>query len=424
MRFLISLALLLCLSYDALAVPAPSRPQRKGRSFKVDRIRRRVAHGPSALRKAYAKYGIVPTHFGLDLLDFEPIDPHQSSSTAVDDVAQPAETGAVSASAVQGGAEFVSPVTIGGQKVVMDFDTGSSDMWVISTNSPAAAQQGHTVFDPAKSTTFKTLDGATFNITYGDQSFANGIVGMDTVDIGGATVTNQAIGLPTQLSQTFIEDTASNGLVGLAFSNINTVRPQQQKTFFDNVAASLDEPVMTASLKADGTGVYEFGTIDQTKFQGNMVNVSVDPTNGFWQFQSAEFAVGNGALQQITTAPTAIADTGTTLMLSSPEVVMAYYSQVQGAVLANGVGGFIYPCNTQLPDLSVAVGGETLATIPGSLLTFSQVGVNTTTGQPVCFGGLQSNQGSSLQIYGDVFLKSMFVVFDKRGPSLGFASPA
>lgn len=28
-----------------------------------------------------------------------------------------------------------------------------------------------------------------------------------------------------------------------------------------------------------------------------------------------------------------------------------------------------------------------------------------------------------MQILGDVFLKSMFVVFDMRGPSLGIASP-
>lgn len=41
----------------------------------------------------------------------------------------------------------------------------------------------------------------------------------------------------------------------------------------------------------------------------------------------------------------------------------------------------------------------------------------------VCYGGVQSNSGSSLQIFGDVFLKALFVVFDQRGPSLGFASP-
>lgn len=42
---------------------------------------------------------------------------------------------------------------------------------------------------------------------------------------------------------------------------------------------------------------------------------------------------------------------------------------------------------------------------------------------PVCYGGIQSNQDTSLQILGDVFMKSMFVVFDKRGPSVAFASP-
>lgn len=42
----------------------------------------------------------------------------------------------------------------------------------------------------------------------------------------------------------------------------------------------------------------------------------------------------------------------------------------------------------------------------------------------VCFGGVQSNQGMPIQVFGDVFLKALFVVFDRRGPSLGLAAPS
>lgn len=259
--------------------------------------------------------------------------------------------------------------------------TDNFHRWVFNTQLPAAQQQSHTIYDPTKSQTFKQLNGATFSISYGDGSTAQGDVGTDTVDIGGATVQNQAVELATKVSGSFLQDAHSNGLVGLAFSQLNTVKPQPQRTFFDNIASQLDVPVMTASLKSRAVGSYEFGRIDSTKFTGQMANVSVDKSNGFWQFNSAQFAVGNGNLQAIQTAPTAIADTGTSLMLVSPEVATAYYAQVQGAVLSQQAAGFTFPCDTQLPSLSIAVGDNNLATVPPAVINFGVFGANTTTGQ-------------------------------------------
>lgn len=309
----------------------------------------------------------------------------------------------------------------------------------MSTATPGAAGTGHTVFDTSKSPTFNLIEDAWFQIQYGDSSFVAGRVGTDTVNIGGVTVPNQAIGIPLEVSQSFIEDVASNGLVGLGFRSLNTVEPQKQATFFGNVAPTLDEPVLTANLKSDAVGEYEFGVIDHTKYQGKLVNVPVDSSNGFWEFPSTVFVVGNGPEQGIKTAPSAIADTGTTLMLVSPEVVNAYYAQVNGAVLANGAGGYIYPCATELPSLAVAVDNVKVV-MPGAMMNFSKVGTNTTTGEErespglrqtgganhpaVCFGCLQSNQGTATQVFGDAFLRRLFVVFDLRGPSLGLAIPS
>lgn len=250
----------------------------------------------------------------------------------------------------------------------------------MSTRTPGAAQNGHTVFDPSKSPTFKVIEDASFQIKYGDSSYAAGLVGKDTVDIGGVEVENQAIGIPLEMSQSLMEDEASNGLVGLGFRSISTFEPEKKTTFFGNVAPSLDEPVLTASLKSDGVGEYEFGIIDEKKYQGQLVNVSVDASNGWWEFPSKVFSIGDGPRREIRRAPTAIADTGTSLIMASPEVVDAYYAQVKGSAFANRAGGFIYPCTTELPTLSLSVGNAKVV-IPGSFMNFSKVGRNTTSGE-------------------------------------------
>ena len=42
----------------------------------------------------------------------------------------------------------------------------------------------------------------------------------------------------------------------------------------------------------------------------------------------------------------------------------------------------------------------------------------------VCMGGVQSNQDSGLQILGDIFFQSFFVVFDYDNARIGFAPHA
>ena len=284
------------------------------------------------------------------------------------------QAGSVTATPENNEAEFISPVTVGGQTLNIDFDTGSSDFWVFNTQLGAASTAGHQVFNPAKSQTFKQMSGAQFSISYGDGSGAKGIVGTDTVQVGGVSFAAQAVELATTVSQSFAQDQTSDGLMGLAFSNINNVQPQKQKTFLDNVKSSLAEPVFTANLRGNSPGTYTFGSIDQSKFQGALTWVPVNNAQGFWQFGSEKFAVGGGQTQAATAGGQAIADTGTSLILADQTIVTAYYAQVQGAQNNAQQGGFVFPCDAKLPDLALDVGGVYMATVSGSDMVFAELG--------------------------------------------------
>lgn len=92
---------------------------------------------------------------------------------------------------------------------------------MFSSDLPEDQRQGHNYFDPSKSSTYKPLQGYSWNIGYQDGSGATGVVGTDTVVVGDTTVHNQAVELATQVSSEFLSD-SSDGLIGLAFSSVNT----------------------------------------------------------------------------------------------------------------------------------------------------------------------------------------------------------
>ncbi|KAK3396733.1 aspartic peptidase domain-containing protein [Sordaria brevicollis] len=176
----------------------------------------------------------------------------------------------------------------------------------------------------------------------------------------------------------------------------------------------------------------------------------------------------------------AIIDTGTSIILLPDSIVDKYYSYVPGAVYRSAYNVWTYPCDLAvpvhtrstppsgtgvaetnddgkgpgpapkekpvLPDFKVSFGakGGYHATVPGSLMNFSVIsildyesadgtsrpvslpvgGKEKKGGDPeeitVCMGGIQSNMGMDMGIFGDTFLKAVFVVLDMRG-RVGFA---
>lgn len=208
------------------------------------------------------------------------------------------------------------------------------------------------------------------------------------------------------------------GLLGLAFSSINTVSPDQQTTFFDTVKSSLAKKLFAVDLKAGKAGTYDFGYIDSSKYTGSIAYTAVDNSQGFWAFTAGGYSTGSGNATSGSIG-SSIMDTGTSLLYLPTSVCSSYYSKVSGAKVDNSQGGYTFPCRNTLPNFNVAIGGKTF-TVPGSYINYAPIDSSGTT----CFGGIQPNTGIGFTIFGDVFMKATYVVFDQTtsSPRLGIAA--
>ena len=105
------------------------------RAFKINRVQM-GSGSPSAVKAAYKAYSkwSIPMPDGL-------VDAHKAlqkkkkkgakaagGAAANTTAAAAGQTGNVTNTPEDGDVEFLSPITVGGQKMVMDFDTGSSDL--------------------------------------------------------------------------------------------------------------------------------------------------------------------------------------------------------------------------------------------------------------------------------------------------------
>lgn len=184
------------------------------------------------------------------------------------------------------GREYLIEVQVGtpAQAFNLTLDTGSSELWVPSTDCAAQVCPYHR-FDLKGSKTLN-LTREAFSIQYGIGN-AKGVYGYDTVALGDAIVTNQKIGLVSK-TQSILGVVAngvqSNGIFGLGYPGLNLVRGAHNDQPFafsllKQQEANLVDPVFSIYLnhyqQTGYSGELLFGGVDNTKFTGDLKYVPV-----------------------------------------------------------------------------------------------------------------------------------------------------
>ncbi|XP_078112173.1 gastricsin-like [Sander vitreus] len=300
------------------------------------------------------------------------------------------------------------------------FDTGSSNLWVDSTYCNTQACNAHTKFDPQQSSTF-SASGQSVYLPYGAGSLY-GQLGYDTVNVGGIVVTNQEIGLSTrEPSQPFLA-AKFDGILGLAYPGISV---GGQTPVMDNMISQnlLNADIFAFYLSRGGQQGSElsFGGVDNSMYQGQIYWTPVT-SETYWQIGIQGFQINGHETGWCSQGCQSIVDTGTS-SLTVPSQFMGNIMQAIGAQQSQ-YGMYMVDCSqiNNLPTLSFVISGTAFPLPPSAYIVqlnqngyqFCSVGITPTY--------LPSQNGQPLWIFGDVFLREYYSVYDRTNNRVGFAS--
>ncbi|GJJ14502.1 hypothetical protein Clacol_008766 [Clathrus columnatus] len=283
------------------------------------------------------------------------------------------------------------------QKFLVDFDTGSSDLWIPSSSCTVPGCDGKRKYDANRSSTSIPQNG-TFEISYGDNSTVFGDIVTDTITIAGITVTDQIFSPATNISSSFA-GTKRDGILGLALPEISQLgqNPFVNSAFNQGVIPSAE---FSFKLASNGSALF-IGGADHSKFTGSIEFHSVIDDTGFWLIGNGSVAVGQKTL---ISGMSTIIDSGTTDIIGPPSDVAKIYSTIPNATVFDAENGlYSFPCSST-PSISFSWGGR-------------QWPIKSNTGQtepgsPNCIGAIAGPDGTGLPdgvwVLGDKYVDISF----------------
>jgi len=313
-------------------------------------------------------------------------------------------------------AQYFSEISVGTPpqdfKVVLD--TGSSNLWVPSSECGSIACYLHQKYDHDSSSTYKK-NGSEFAIQYGSGALS-GYVSEDTVVIGDLKIKNQLFAEATSEPGLAFAFGRFDGILGLGYDTIsvNKIPPP----FYNMIDQGLlDEPVFAFYLSdtADGGDDSEaiFGGINKAHYTGDITYIPLR-RKAYWEVDLDAITFGDSSAELDSTG--VILDTGTSL-IALPSTLAELLNKEIGAKKSFN-GQYTVECDKRdsLPDM-----------------TFTLTGTNFTIGpydyilevQGSCISAFMGMDfpapAGPLAILGDAFLRRWYSVYDLKKNAVGLA---
>ncbi|KAL2072142.1 hypothetical protein VTL71DRAFT_11485 [Oculimacula yallundae] len=315
-------------------------------------------------------------------------------------------------------AQYFSEITIGTPpqtfKVVLD--TGSSNLWVPSSECGSIACYLHTKYDSSSSSTFKK-NGTSFEIRYGSGSLS-GFVSEDTMTIGDLKVKSQLFAEATEEPGLAFAFGRFDGILGLGFDTIsvNKIVPP----FYNMIDQGLlDEPVFAFYLGDTNNGEGDeseaiFGGVNKDHYTGKITEIPLR-RKAYWEVDLDAITFGDSTAELDNTG--VILDTGTSL-IALPSTLAELLNKEMGAKKGYN-GQYSVECEKRdsLPDMSFTLSGHNFTITPYDYILEVQGSCISS------FMGMDFPEPvGPLAILGDAFLRKWYSVYDLGKGTVGLAA--
>ncbi|VDK32748.1 unnamed protein product [Taenia asiatica] len=317
-------------------------------------------------------------------------------------------------------AQYYGEIELGtpGQKFMVVFDTGSSNLWVPSKKCSwfDIACWLHNKYDSAKSTTYKA-NGTEFAIQYGTGSLT-GFLSTDTIKLSDIRAPDQTFAEATKQPGIVFVMAKFDGILGMGFISISV--DNVEPVFYNLVRRNLiTEPVFAFYLDRNETdvvgGELMLGGFDESYIDGPITYTPVT-REAYWEFRAQGIEVCGQALCE--GGCNAIADTGTSLIVGPTESIRRLAEVTKARPLPGGTYFVFCDSVPSLPPITLTIESVNFTlTHDDYILKVSQFG------HEMCLLGFMGLDipNHPMWILGDVFIGKFYSIFDLGQKRIGFA---